>query len=69
MKVKSKKTFRNKFTLLVTLQTCYALFKPFQTNVPFFFPRMKDDVRIFSEGSKIGHLLEMTSSERSKEVL
>ena len=70
MKVKSKKTFRDKLTLLVTLQTCYVPFSPFQTNVPFFFSWITSGVSLtFSGGGEIGHLLEMASSERSKEVL
>ena len=70
LKVKRKKTFWDKLTLLVTLQTCYVPFNPFQTNVLFFFPYITSGVSLtFSGGREIGHLLEIASSERSKEVL
>ena len=68
--MKRKKTFSDKLTLLVTLQTCYVPFNPFQTNVRFFFPYITSEVSLtFSGAREIGHMLEMASPERSKEVL
>ena len=70
LKVKRKKTFCDKLTRLVTLQTCYVPFNPFQNNVSFFSPYITSGVSLtFSGGREIGHLLEIASSERSKEVL